>query len=139
MRNISRRTILFGLSAATLAQIGLARRAASDKQPKGTRTIETSYGNAEVYYDEYGVPHIEVANEGALYYAVGYVQARDRLFQMDLGRRRMRVSYLKPSVSRPSSRISSLPRWISSGPRRRHGTFSKKPSSSQCSKPTLKA
>jgi penicillin amidase len=54
------------------------------------RTIETSYGNAEVYYDEYGVPHIEVANEGALYYAVGYVQARDRLFQMDLGRRRMR-------------------------------------------------
>jgi penicillin amidase len=33
------------------------------------------------------VPHVSAENERALYFAVGYVQARDRLFQMDLQRR----------------------------------------------------
>ncbi|QIB73741.1 penicillin acylase family protein [Halogeometricum borinquense] len=53
----------------------------------GTERVENPYGRATVRYDEYGVPHISAANEKALYYAVGYVQARDRLFQMDLQRR----------------------------------------------------
>ena len=53
------------------------------------RTIESPYGTATVTYDDSGVPHIEAENERALAYAAGYVQARDRLFQMDLIRRRM--------------------------------------------------
>lgn len=52
-------------------------------------TIPNPYGSAEVSYDEYGVPHIEAGDETALYYAAGFVQARDRLFQMDLFRRNM--------------------------------------------------
>ena len=55
----------------------------------GPRRIENPYGEATVRYDEWGVPHIEASNERALYYAVGYVQARDRLYQMDLQRRLM--------------------------------------------------
>ena len=41
----------------------------------------------EVVRDEMGVPHIEATNEYDLYFSQGYVQAQDRLFQMDLSRR----------------------------------------------------
>lgn len=56
----------------------------------GSARVKNPYGWAEVYYDDYGVPHIVAENEKALYYAVGYVQAKDRLFQMDLHRRLMK-------------------------------------------------
>jgi penicillin amidase len=52
--------------------------------------IPNPYGKAEVYYDEYGVPHIIAENEEALAFTIGYVQAKDRLFQMDLHRRLMK-------------------------------------------------
>lgn len=41
----------------------------------------------EVVRDENGVPHITAKNEEDLYLAQGYIQAQDRLFQMDLSRR----------------------------------------------------
>ncbi|RLQ91632.1 penicillin acylase family protein [Falsibacillus albus] len=41
----------------------------------------------EVIRDNEGVPHIQAENEHDLYFAQGYVQAQDRLFQMDLSRR----------------------------------------------------
>ena len=41
----------------------------------------------EIYFDEYGVAHILAENEVDLIYAQGYVQAMERLFQMDLLRR----------------------------------------------------
>ncbi|MWG33967.1 penicillin acylase family protein [Halomarina oriensis] len=55
----------------------------------GETTVENPYGEATVSYDADGVPHIEADDEAALYYAVGYVQARDRLWEMDLQRRLM--------------------------------------------------
>ena len=51
--------------------------------------VATPYGRATVRYDDAGVPTVRGVNEGALYFAVGYVHAADRLFQMDLFRRRM--------------------------------------------------
>jgi penicillin amidase len=53
----------------------------------GPRQVENPYGHATVQYDDAGVPHINASNRQALAFAVGYVQARDRLFQMDLQRR----------------------------------------------------
>ncbi|WP_276261320.1 penicillin acylase family protein [Haloglomus litoreum] len=55
----------------------------------GPRQVENPYGEATVRFDSDGVPHISASNERALAFAVGYVQARDRLFQMDLQRRLM--------------------------------------------------
>jgi penicillin amidase len=52
--------------------------------------VGNPYGKATIYVDGYGVPHIKAENEKALFYAVGYIQARDRLFQMDLHRRLMK-------------------------------------------------
>ncbi len=41
----------------------------------------------EVRYDDRGVPHIQAQNELDAYRALGYVQAQDRLFQMEIMRR----------------------------------------------------
>lgn len=37
-----------------------------------------------IYFDDRGVPHIFAQNDEDLYFAQGYVSARDRLFQMEL-------------------------------------------------------
>jgi len=58
-----------------------------DTVDRNVERVESPYGHATVTYDADGVPHVDAENERALYYAVGYVQARDRLFQMDLQRR----------------------------------------------------
>ncbi len=43
-----------------------------------------------VYRDEWGIPHIYASNENDLSFAIGYIHAQDRLFQMDLARRNVR-------------------------------------------------
>ncbi|WP_440006561.1 penicillin acylase family protein [Halomicrococcus sp. SG-WS-1] len=66
---------------------GSAWRSATDR-PQGT--VESPHGPATLRYDDHGVPNVSAADERALYFAVGYAQARDRLFQLDLQRRLMR-------------------------------------------------
>lgn len=44
-------------------------------------------GYAEVYYDEAGVPHVFASTDEAAFYAVGWIHASLRLFQMDVYRR----------------------------------------------------
>jgi penicillin amidase len=51
--------------------------------------VASPYGDATVRYDDAGVPTIQADAADALYFATGYVHAADRLFQMDLFRRRM--------------------------------------------------
>jgi len=53
-------------------------------------TVESPYGPAELRHDDEGVAHVSADAEPALYYAVGYAQSADRLFQMDLQRRLFR-------------------------------------------------
>lgn len=52
----------------------------------GEITLPTSSTTepVEVFYDDRGVPHIFAQNDADLYFAQGYVSARDRLFQMEL-------------------------------------------------------
>ncbi|QTH14026.1 penicillin acylase family protein [Pseudomonas corrugata] len=59
------------------------------KQPtrQGTVQLQGLQGSVTVRYDERGVPHIRAENETDLYRALGYVQAQDRLFQMEIMRR----------------------------------------------------
>ncbi len=51
------------------------------------RTVESPHGPATVTYDDNGVPLVEADGDEALAFAVGFVQAADRRFQMDLLRR----------------------------------------------------
>ncbi len=53
----------------------------------GTVSLKNLEEAVEVLYDEYGVPHIYAENEEDAYRALGYVHAKDRLFQMELIRR----------------------------------------------------
>lgn len=41
----------------------------------------------DVYFDQTGAPHIYAKNEADVFFAQGYLAARDRLFQLDLTRR----------------------------------------------------
>ncbi|MFC3957933.1 penicillin acylase family protein [Halovivax cerinus] len=61
---------------------------AADRRP--SEELANPYGPATVARDDVGVPHVEADDEEAAYFAVGYVQAFDRLFQLDLQRRQMR-------------------------------------------------
>lgn len=54
---------------------------------KGEIKIGSITSSVEVTRDEVGVPHILAENKRDLYIAQGYIQAQDRLFQMDLSRR----------------------------------------------------
>jgi penicillin amidase len=52
--------------------------------PSGEGRIAGLGGNVTVVYDDRAVPHIFAAGELDAYRALGYVTARDRLFQLDL-------------------------------------------------------
>lgn len=41
----------------------------------------------EIFFDDYGIPHIYAKNEEDAFFALGYVHAQDRLFQMEMLRR----------------------------------------------------
>ena len=53
----------------------------------GTLTLKGLDDKVEIDYDEFGVPHIYAANAHDAYFALGYAQAQERLFQMAMIRR----------------------------------------------------
>ncbi|HQC86927.1 MAG TPA: penicillin acylase family protein, partial [Rhodoferax sp.] len=59
------------------------------KQPQrsGSLDVPGLQAAVTVRYDERGVPHIAAQSEADMYRALGYVQAQDRLFQMEMIRR----------------------------------------------------
>ncbi|MBK9170756.1 MAG: penicillin acylase family protein [Bryobacterales bacterium] len=52
-----------------------------------TVTLPGLRDSVEILRDKWGVPHIYAKNQDDLFFAQGYVAARDRLFQIDLWRR----------------------------------------------------
>ena len=53
----------------------------------GHLTVPGLQAHVEVVRDRWGIPHIYAQSEDDLFFAQGYVQAQDRLWQMDLCRR----------------------------------------------------
>jgi penicillin amidase len=56
-------------------------------QYEGEVDIKNISKNTEVFFDEYGIPHIYAANQTDAQVVLGYVHAQDRLWQMELLRR----------------------------------------------------
>ena len=83
------RVTLLVLAALVLAAVGtvswLLRRGLP--QTTGTLALEGLLAPVTVTRDAEGVPHIAAENHHDLFLAQGYVQAQDRMFQMDLSRR----------------------------------------------------
>lgn len=82
--------------ARRLTALALAAALAAcqeEAKPRGVpveATVGTNPGlgaNVEVIYDGLGAPHVYAASDEDGAYALGYVHARDRLFQMDFYRR----------------------------------------------------
>ncbi|HEU0031875.1 MAG TPA: penicillin acylase family protein [Kofleriaceae bacterium] len=67
----------------------LVAGASSCQGPSDGLTDRDALGHHDVTIirDEYGVPHLHAASERALFYAVGYVQGQDRLWQAETLRR----------------------------------------------------
>ena len=135
------RRFWFVTLCAALALIGLLVgmmvhlrvRAASSRLPERGQTVARLAGlsaDVEVRFDERGIAHIRAPNERALWFAAGYVQARDRFFQMDLMRRmaqgrlseifgprtvavdrKMRILRVAASARRQSSQLEVAERW----------------------------
>ena len=56
-------------------------------QVSGTLAVTGLSAPVRIVRDTWGVPHIYAASQDDLFFAQGFVQAQDRLFQMDLWRR----------------------------------------------------
>jgi len=54
---------------------------------EGNLELEGLNDEVEVFFDDYGIPHIYAQNNEDLYLAFGYLHAQERLWQMDLLRR----------------------------------------------------
>ncbi len=54
---------------------------------EGTVELEGLVSDVQVRFDPYGVPHIFAQNDEDLFFAQGYITARERMFQMDMVRR----------------------------------------------------
>ncbi|GMB08195.1 penicillin acylase family protein [Thermolongibacillus altinsuensis] len=72
------------LSGVIFANVYINR---SLPQTEGELAVSGLSEQVKVVRDEQGVPHITAKNEHDLYFVQGFVQAQDRLFQMDLSRR----------------------------------------------------
>lgn len=71
-----------------VAAVGLHLYVANSKPLiEGEAVVKILDDDVEVTRDGVGVPHINAKSDADLYRAQGYVQAQDRLFQMDLARR----------------------------------------------------
>ena len=85
--------ITIGLSAAfiigLIAVFFFLRHLITKSFPltNGSLRVPGLHRPVEVYRDDYSVPHINAADEHDLMFTAGYVQAQDRLWQMDLMRR----------------------------------------------------
>ncbi len=93
MRSYGKAMARYLVLAALLALAGCAIRPMPEyeKHPtlpevSGTLKVPGLEGPVKVYRDQWGVPHIFTENEHDLFFADGYVQAQDRLWQMALFR-----------------------------------------------------
>ncbi|MBM3724977.1 MAG: penicillin acylase family protein [Acidobacteria bacterium] len=78
-----------------------------------TVTVKGLKQPVEILRDRWGVPHIYAANDSDLFFAQGYLAARDRLFQLDLWRRQGtgRLAEVLGPVAVNRDRIARLVRY----------------------------
>lgn len=85
---VLKRTILVLLILVGLAVVsGYLYLRSTSPVYEGTFTLSGLKKEVEVYFDKYGIPHIYANNEEDAYFTLGYVHARERLFQMEMSRR----------------------------------------------------
>jgi penicillin G amidase len=110
--------ILKKISIGLLLLIGLIAIAIcgylQNKKPNYNQEIHLKglTAETEVLYDEHGIPHIFAKNEPDAYYALGYVHAQDRLFQMEM-LRRLADGRLSEIIGTPTLEVDQFFRTLS--------------------------
>ena len=87
MKVVKRILIVLVVLVLLIALVGFFYLRSTAPTYSGEVTLEGLQQEVEVLYDSYGVPHIYAQSEEDAYYALGYVHAQDRLFQMEMLRR----------------------------------------------------
>ncbi|MGF1562541.1 MAG: penicillin acylase family protein [Geminicoccaceae bacterium] len=87
MRWLVRGLMAFAVLIVLAALIGTVVWRASLAQRSGTITVAGANASITIRRDPFGVPHIQADSEHDAYFALGFVHAQDRLFQMDFHRR----------------------------------------------------
>ncbi len=123
--------VLIGLLVGMMVHLRV--RASASRLPERGRAVERLVGlqaEVEVRLDDRGIAHIRAQNERALWFGLGYIQARDRFFQMDTMRRmaegrlseiygprtididrKMRIWRVAASARRQASQLEVAERW----------------------------
>src|SRR5688572_16505317 len=87
MKAIGRSILYILLLASLIAAGGYLWLRRSLPQTEGNVTVSGLAGGVEILRDAYGIPHIFASTIDDAYFALGYVHAQDRLWQMEMNRR----------------------------------------------------
>ncbi|GJM29793.1 MAG: penicillin amidase [Cyclobacteriaceae bacterium] len=87
MRIVKGILIVILILTFTLAVAGYLFLNSDQPQYTGEVYLDGLNSTVEVYFDDFGIPHIYADSEKDAYFGLGYVHAQDRLFQMELLRR----------------------------------------------------
>lgn len=81
--------ILASFLAIAIILVAYAYWYTDSLKPKytGEESLPGLTASTEIYYDDFGIPHIYAENEADAYRALGYAHAQDRLWQMEVVRR----------------------------------------------------
>jgi len=83
-----KRLLIFILILFLLLFVGLWMYSSSIQTDYNEETsFEGLQDEVTVYYDKYAIPHIYAKNSNDVHFTIGYVQAKERLFQIELIRR----------------------------------------------------
>jgi len=111
--------IIAALVAAVLAIVGLAggwlfwRFEGTAPKIAGEMAVEGADAAVRIVRDRHGVPHVFAESEADAFFGLGFAQAQDRIFQMDLTRRLMqgRLSELVGSRALAVDRRNRILGW----------------------------
>jgi penicillin amidase len=75
------------LLVAGLLVLGIYFKSGTVPSYSGTATVSGISGTIDIDRDGYAIPHIHATTERDAYFGLGYAEAQDRLFQMEVERR----------------------------------------------------
>ena len=87
MRIIKKTITIFLILVSLLIILGFLYYQYLKPNYSGEITLDSVYQETTVYFDDYGIPHIYANSHLDAVTTLGYVQAQDRLWQMELMRR----------------------------------------------------
>jgi len=86
--NMKTRLRLIAVVIACMLTLSILCDSSISAAPTESLNVKGLQAPAEIIVDRWGVPHIYAANEADVFFMQGFNAARDRLFQIDLWRRR---------------------------------------------------